>query len=122
MLAAGYFWRSGHETQTPVRRRRGDGRVRGGAGGDGDGAAGDYHVVQLLCAPLSLFLSLSDSVRLPGKSSGPLPACFYPASLDDITVDQPAVTAGLGRDGALLPNWLGRSCACQAASLFRGKV
>lgn len=77
MPAEGYFWSAdrgfGHETQAPVRRRRGDGRVRGGAGGDGDVGGGDYHVLQLLRASLSHTLSLPLSlplcISLPAKSS-----------------------------------------------------
>lgn len=68
MLAEGYFWSAdqgfGHETQAPVQRRRGDGRVRGRAGGDGDVGGDDYHVLQLLRASLSLSLSLPLTVSL----------------------------------------------------------
>lgn len=104
MPAEGYFWSAdrgfGHETQAPARRRGGDGRVRDGAGGDGDvGAGGDYHVLQLLRASLSLthslFLSLFLSVspcrpRVPNKSAAARRDPGYnpgatSASLGDIT-------------------------------------
>lgn len=63
MLAEGYFWRAergfGYETRAPAQRRRGKTGGNGGGGGDGDVVGGDYHVVQLLCAPLSLAPTLS---------------------------------------------------------------
>ncbi len=119
MLAEGYFWSAdqgfGHETQAPVQRRRGDGRVRGRAGGDGDGdvGGGDYHVLQLLRASLShthsLFLSLfplsvSLSARVQNKSSTThQKPCFNLAraiaSLDDIMLTSP-LGQYKGREGA----------------------
>ncbi len=119
MLAEGYFWSAdqgfGHETQAPVKRRRGDGRVRGRAGGDGDGdvGGGDYHVLQLLRAPLSLThtlsfslppLSVSLSVRVLNNSSPAHQNPYYNpamaiASLDDIMLTSP-LGQYKGREGA----------------------
>lgn len=116
MLAEGYFGSAeqgfGHETQAPVQRRRGDGRVRGRAGGDGDGdvGGGDYHVLQLLRASLSLSLSLphtlsvSRPVRVQNEFSSThqkagLNLAMAIASLDDIMLTS-LLGQYKGREGA----------------------
>lgn len=60
MLAEGYFWSAeqgfGHETRSPAQWR--SDRAGGDGGGDGDVSGGDYHVLLLLRARLSLSLLL----------------------------------------------------------------